>query len=79
MCAGTSQNLTMSSFLSFSLQTPATQAIADSLVDDFVVTESASAVEVAIAESAAVEPVRTTQGMNHTHRLPFATLNKQAL
>ncbi|XP_034547395.1 calphotin-like [Notolabrus celidotus] len=35
---------------------PATQEIPESFVDDFVVTESASAVEVAIAESAAVEP-----------------------
>ncbi|XP_044051278.1 calphotin-like isoform X1 [Siniperca chuatsi] len=37
-------------------EAPATQETAASLVDDFVVTESASAVEVAIAESAAVEP-----------------------
>lgn len=40
---------------------PATQDNADSLVDDFVVTESASVVEDAIAESAAVQAVRTTQ------------------
>lgn len=70
-----SQNLKMSSFFVSSLQAPATQATADSLVDDFVVTESASAVEVAIAESAAVEPVR----MNHTCSLPFATVDKQHL
>ncbi|XP_068166146.1 calphotin-like isoform X4 [Antennarius striatus] len=35
---------------------PANKDIADSLVDDFVVTESASAVEVAISECAAIKP-----------------------
>lgn len=50
-----------------SLQAPAIQDTADSLVDDFVVTESASAVEVAIAESAAaVQPVRTARLSCHT-------------
>ncbi len=42
-----------------------TQEVADSLVDDFVITESASAVEVAIAESAVVQPVRATQETYH--------------
>ena len=35
------------------------QDVADTLVDDFVVTESVTAVEIAIAESAAVQQVRT--------------------
>lgn len=49
-----------------SLQTSDAQDIADNLVDDFVVTDSVSAVEVAIAESATVEPVRTAQrGIYH--------------
>ena len=49
-----------------SLQTADTQDTADNLVDDFVVTDSVSAVEVAIAESAAVEPVRTAhRGICH--------------
>lgn len=43
--------------LCVSVQESATQDIAESLVEDFVVTESAEAVEVAIAESA-VQPVR---------------------
>lgn len=43
--------------LCISVQAPATQDISDSLEDDFVVTESAEAVEVAIVESA-VQPVR---------------------
>lgn len=43
----------MRKFLSCSLS----QAVADKLVDDFVITETAEAVEVAIAESA-VQPVR---------------------
>lgn len=52
----------LSCFLYYRLsQAPATQDNAESLFDDFVVTESASAVEVAIAESAAVQQVRTTQ------------------
>lgn len=56
--------LSCSPLLSF--QAPATQEIAESLVDDFVVTESASALDVAIAVSAAVEPVRITQrGIHH--------------
>lgn len=41
----------------FSVQESAAQDVAESLVEDFVVTESAEAVEVAIAESA-VQPVR---------------------
>lgn len=53
--------------VTFFLQTSDTQVIADSLVDDFVVTESVSAVEVAIAESAAVQPVRTAQRGIHHH------------
>jgi len=44
-----------------SVSSPDCQGVADSLVDDFVVTESASAVEVAIAASAVFQQVRTTQ------------------
>lgn len=43
-----------------SVQVPETQDISDSLDDDFVVTDSAEAVEVAIVESA-VQPVREEQ------------------
>lgn len=60
--------------LSMSLQAPpAVQEIPESFVDDFVVTESASAVEVAIAESAAVEPVRITTVVLELQRIK--TLN----
>ena len=37
------------------------QVLAECLVDDFVVTESVAAVEVAIAESAAVHAVRASK------------------
>lgn len=45
------------SFFPILLSVSATQEAADSLVEDFVITESAEAVEVAIAEST-VEQVR---------------------
>lgn len=43
-------------FFCLSFSSAATQDIADNLADEFVVTETAEAVEVAIAESA-VQPV----------------------
>lgn len=62
------QHFVVLSFISFLLPTLPKQEIADNLADDFVVTETAEAVEVAIAESTS-QPVRATGQTLRRHRL----------